>query len=90
MSSWLMMMSSDFYVRLGPSFAESTALLNNMRIYLVLGWMKRVRDYLVENPDQKRYDEFRCLTAQLMTTYKQTDVGQLVHEQVSVVNLCSY
>ena len=61
-----------------------------MRIYLVLGWLKQVRDYLVDNPDQKRCDEFRRLTAQLMTTYKQTDGGQLVHEQVSVVHLCLY
>ena len=67
---------------------EFTALLNNMRVYLILDWLQDVSKYLLENPDQERCDHLRAKTAQLMARFGQVNSGE--HRKLdSVSRKCS-
>jgi len=62
--------------RTGPGYVEFTALLNNMRVYLILDWLMDVNKYLLENPNQERCDSLRAKTAQLMARFSQVHSGE--------------
>ena len=62
-------------LRTGPGYVEFTALLNNMRVYLIVDWMTDMTRYLLENPNQGRCDSLRAKTAQLMHRFGHVDSG---------------
>ena len=64
-----------FCFRTAPGSVEHTALLNNMRVYIIPDWLIDVSRYLVENPNQERSNALRAKTAQFMARFGQVNSG---------------
>ena len=59
--------------RTGPGYTESTLVMNNMRVYLVLGWLKKASEFLAVNPDPEYCAKLKSRTLEMMTKYGQSN-----------------
>ncbi|XP_076807510.1 intermembrane lipid transfer protein VPS13D-like [Clavelina lepadiformis] len=75
MSSKSSRLQFEIFQRSGPGLMEFTALLNNMRVYVIIDWLLAMNKYIIQNPDQNRCDSLRSKTAQLMHKHRQVDSG---------------
>lgn len=53
-----------------------TALLVEMRVYLIMDWLSDVYKYIIVNPDQPWCDSLRAKASELLDKYGQVVPGQ--------------
>ncbi|XP_078487112.1 intermembrane lipid transfer protein VPS13D isoform X2 [Ciona intestinalis] len=65
----------ELFQRSGPNFVEFIAVLNSMRVIVILDWLLDMQHYILDNPDQERFIALKEKTAKLMAKYGQQDSG---------------
>uniref|UniRef100_F6W2R0 Uncharacterized protein n=1 Tax=Ciona intestinalis TaxID=7719 RepID=F6W2R0_CIOIN len=65
----------ELFQRSGPNCVEFVAVLNSMRVIVILDWLLDMQHYILDNPDQERFIALKEKTAKLMAKYGQQDSG---------------
>ncbi|XP_077970761.1 intermembrane lipid transfer protein VPS13D-like isoform X2 [Styela clava] len=66
----------ELQFREGPDFLYFTALLVEMRVYIIADWLSDVYRYIIVNPAQEWCDSLRAKAAELLDKYDQVVPGQ--------------